>query len=75
VSDYERIGRDTLAVMLDPETSAEDLELAVAIAPWVELREAFRRLRLERGADQARLDQLSQQLRELERRYPGIGDD
>jgi hypothetical protein len=51
VTDYERIGTDTLAVMLDPTSSSEDLELAVAIAPWRELREAHRRLQLLRGAN------------------------
>jgi hypothetical protein len=74
MSDYERIANDPIAVMLDPDASDDDVAFAVTIAPWPELHEAWRRLRLERGALQARLDQRKQALRELERRH-GIGDD
>jgi hypothetical protein len=66
---------DPLAMMLDPEASPEDVKLAVAIAPWPELREARRLLRLLRGANEARLAQVKQEMRELERRHPGIEDE
>jgi hypothetical protein len=77
VSDYDPIidfDFDPIAVMLDPSSSADDVKLAVAIAPWPELVEARRRLRLLRGGHQAALDQIEQELRDLERRHPGIED-
>jgi hypothetical protein len=75
MTDYARIGRDPIGVILDLDASPEDVALAVAIMPWVEFREAHRRLLLVRGANQASIDQREQEIRELERRYPGIGDD
>jgi hypothetical protein len=61
--------------LVDPATPGPDLERALAQSTPAEQATAIRLLRLRRGAAVAELDQVVQEQRELERRYPGIGDE
>jgi hypothetical protein len=61
--------------LVDLDTPELDLARALREATPAEQATAIRLLRLRRGAAAAELDQVEQGMRELERRYPGIGDE
>jgi hypothetical protein len=61
--------------LVDLGTPEPVLERVLAESTPEERVSAIRLLRLKRGGATAELDQVCQEQRELERRYPGIGDD
>jgi hypothetical protein len=64
----------TVEEIVDPTTPEPQWRGLLAGASGAQLKEASRRLRLAEGAGRARLDQVEQAIREVERRHPGIGD-
>jgi hypothetical protein len=61
--------------IVDTTLDERELLTGLALAGPEELAEASRRLKLTRAAAEARLEQIKAEMADLERRYPGIGDD
>jgi hypothetical protein len=61
--------------IVDPTLDERELLTGLALAGPLELAEAARRLKLRRAAAEAELEQIKAEMADLERRYPGIGDE